>query len=172
MAGEEWSVEIGREGPLVEEDARPEEAVFAAAREALEDLAELLRREAAERAPRGATGHLRGSIAASVRGRALDSLEGEVGTPAAYAPAVEFGRRPGGPMPPWRAGSALFRWVRGTLGAGGREAERVSFRVARAIGRRGIPGRHIFRDALAGSLGRIEERLRRLGLEIARALGG
>lgn len=66
--------------------------VRAAVRRTLADIAETLRREAAARTP-VRTGRLRRSIAAEVRGTALEELRGRVATPLAYAPLVEFGAR-------------------------------------------------------------------------------
>lgn len=66
---------------------------------------------------------------------------------ATYAAAVEFGRRPGGRMPP-RA--ALLPWMR-RAGI----PPSAYFPVARAIAVRGIPGRFPFRDGIRAALPRI-----------------
>ncbi|MBI3024095.1 MAG: hypothetical protein HYY66_00175 [Candidatus Tectomicrobia bacterium] len=167
MATIEWDEAIS--GPLLEGEG--EEILFTLAGEAVADIAGLLRAETEARAPGGVTGALRGSIVSEVRGGTVDELQGEVFSRSPYAAAVEEGRAPGS-FPPWRPGTPLHAWVRRRIGVADREAGRVSYLVARAISRRGAPGRHMFRDALAASRGRIEERVRRLGEEIARALGG
>ncbi|MBI3127901.1 MAG: HK97 gp10 family phage protein [Candidatus Tectomicrobia bacterium] len=163
----EWHQEI--EGPLLEGEG--EEILFRLAERAVADIAGMLRAEVEARAPGGVTGALRGSIRSEVRGGSVEELQGEVFSLSPYAAAAEEGRAPGG-FPPWRPGTPLHAWVRRRTGAPDREAGRVSFLVARAIARRGMPGRHMFRGALEASQGRIEERARRLGEEIAAALGG
>lgn len=49
-----------------------------------------------------------------------------------YAPAVEFGRRPGGRMPPYHEGTPLAKWVKIKMGA-----DVPAFLVARAIAQKG-----------------------------------
>lgn len=52
-----------------------------------------------------------------------------------YAAVNEFGRRPGGKLPPFRAGTPLAKWVRDKMGEG------VSpYLVARSIARKGTKG--------------------------------
>ena len=66
---------------------------------------------------------------------------GQYGSNVPYAPAREFGRRPGAKMPPR---GSLLAWLR----RHGIPAE-MEFVIRRRIGRRGIPGEHVFRDTLA-----------------------
>lgn len=61
-----------------------------------------------------------------------------------YSGVIEEGRRPGARMPPPQV---LLPWVRRKLKATAREAPSVAFLVARAIGRRGLPGHHVLRGA-------------------------
>lgn len=61
-----------------------------------------------------------------------------------YAAVVEEGRRPGARQPPT---DVLVPWVRRKLGVSRKEAKGVAFVVARAIGVRGIPGKHILKTA-------------------------
>ena len=75
-------------------------------------------------------------------------------------------------MPPWGAGSPLFRWVRRKLGVGGAETARVSFLIARSISRRGTTGSGFFHRALEQSQRAVEARVRQLGADIAEKLGG
>ena len=79
------------------------------------------------------------------------SPEGLVGVapPAdTYALTLEEGRTPGSRMPP---SSALVPWVTEKLGVNGTEKQiaGIAFVVARAIGRQGFPGVHMFRNAVA-----------------------
>ena len=171
MAGD-LGFEVRSEGPLAEGGEGLTRRVFEAAREAVGDIADYFQREVVRRTPSGATGALRASIRARVRGQTLDALRGEVASPLAYARTVEYGRPPGSSIPPWRAGSPLYLWTRRRVSVGDGEVERVSFLIARAIGRRGIRGRFMFRDAFEAGRGWIEERVGRLGEEIARRLGG
>ncbi|MEE9274872.1 MAG: hypothetical protein V3V62_06155 [bacterium] len=171
MAGSEWKLEMRRRGPLAGPGAKPAEEVLQAAREAVGDVTAILEAAVRRAAPEGATGALRGSIVAEVRGRSLEDLRGAVAVTAPHAAAVERGR-PAGSMPPWRAGSALHLWVRRTLGVGGEDDERVSFLVARAIARRGTRPRRFFEGAVRESMGRVQERIQQLGGDIVRRLGG
>ena len=53
-----------------------------------------------------------------------------------HAPTMEFGRRPGGKLPPFRDGTPLAKWVRIKMGQ-----EVSPFIVARSIARKGIKGK-------------------------------
>lgn len=84
---------------------------------------------------------LRGGTFTELRGAALDDLRGRVAPPAAardYAAVVEFGRKPGGKMPPV---SVIERWVSRKLPGAS------AFVVARAIARQGTRPRHMFTNA-------------------------
>ncbi len=136
------------------------------------EVTEMLRREVMTRTPIGASGNLRGSIYTEIRGEGRGALRGVVASRTPYARYVEFGRRPGGRIPPWREGSSLYRWVVHKLDPPDGHIERVSFLVARAIARRGIPGRRMFARAFEENQSRIEGRIRELLDEIARRIGG
>jgi hypothetical protein len=101
------------------------------ARPALERLTErsatYAQRQAAADAPR-ATGALAHSIVSAGRG-----FEIRVRSAMPYAMPVEFGRRPGAPMPP--AGAFKGRGP-------------FAFAIARAIARRGIKGRFFMKRAV------------------------
>ena len=159
-------------------DALPEvpqiawEGVFLLAHEAMAEITNMLKREVMTRTPVGVSGNLRGSIFTEIKGDNSSALRGVVASRVPYAGYVEFGRRPGGRMPPWREGSPLYRWVAYKLGPPDGSIERVSFLVARSIARRGIPGRRMFARALEENRGRIEGRIRELLDEIARIVGG
>jgi len=92
------------------------------------------------------TGLLRGSIANMIYGRP-PTIEGAVATPISYGAPVEYGRAAGKMPPP----DAILAWVhRKQLVPSGNEKQegRVAFVIARAIGRRGTEGAHMFRDGL------------------------
>jgi hypothetical protein len=107
-------------------------------------------------------GLLRAGEHTEVTGHSVQIIGKVVTAPesSAYALTVEDGRRPGGKMPPV---AALLGWVQrhGIAGSysvkthrrlGGKarvqdENLRAAWAIARAIQRRGIPGRHMFRDA-------------------------
>lgn len=110
-------------------------------------------------------GTLRASIIGDVRRLPGIGVEGVVGTPLAYAPAVEDGTRPH--MPPVEP---LAAWARQKLGVTGREATRAAWAIARKIARVGTEGHFMFqrafeanqaqiRDGLDECLARIEARL-------------
>ncbi len=101
-----------------------------------------------DRTPRGVSsggGGLRGSVHLEFRGVPAQR-SAVVGSALFYAPIVEEGRRPGR-RPPARPGSALHLWVRRKLGVGGEAAARVTFLVARKVGRVGSPGAFMFQGA-------------------------
>ena len=142
------------------------------AREAMAEITGMLRREVMTRTPVGASGNLRGSIFTEIRGEGRGALRGVVGSRVPYAGYVEFGRRPGGAMPPWKEGSPLYRWVVRNLESRDGDFESAAFLVARAIARRGIPGRRMFARAFEENQSRIDKRIRELMDEIVRRVGG
>lgn len=109
-------------------------------------------------------GILRGSIFTEIRGTAIPDMTGIIASPLSYAGFVERGRKPGSKPPPV---DALLTWVerhlqphvlavsiktrRATkvmIGDQKTKAIRgVAFLVARAIGKRGIKGKFMFRNA-------------------------
>lgn len=97
-------------------------------------------------------GILRGSIVTEIRGTPL-GLHGVVApgvVAAQYADVMELGRRPGAPPPPT---SVIAAWAT----RHGIAAE-AAFVIARAIGRRGLKGHHMFQNAAekgADQVGRI-----------------
>lgn len=155
-----------RSGALEEAD------VLRLAREAMADVAWMLRREVVRRTPLGATGNLRGSVFAETRGDGRGRVRGVVFSVADYAPYVECGRRAGGALPPWRRGSPLYAWVVRNLEPRGGSFESAAFLVARAIARRGTRGRHMFARAFDENRGRVAERFDALAEEIGRRICG
>lgn len=87
------------------------------------------------------TGVSRASVFTELNGRPLTGLDGVVASPLESVAAWEWGRRPGATQPPV---SAIRQWMRRRLGT---DDARVAFLIARAIGRRGLPAHHVFRDA-------------------------
>ncbi len=175
MAKDISGVVIRRAGPTARRGAEPEKIVFMEAEKMLVQLTAFTEKQVKVETERGATGFLRGSIAGEVTGRSLSTLKGQVASPAKYALPVEAGRGRGKRMPPWsgQAGAGLRLWVHRKLGVTGRSAIRsTAFLVARAIGRRGIKGRYMFRDALKNNLPRIRGFIKKSGFRIARKLGG
>jgi hypothetical protein len=64
---------------------------------------------------------------------------------APYSPIIEEGRRPGARPPP---SAVIERWAKRKLALSDSEAKAAAFPIARAIGKRGIAGKHLLRDAL------------------------
>ena len=90
--------------------------------------------------PVGVTSNLRGSWQSAPPIVGAMGLEGHMGSALIYADVIERGRRPGATMPP---PDALATWVARKMGSG------VSpYVVARAIGRKGIQGRHMLERAV------------------------
>jgi hypothetical protein len=117
----------------------------------------LLKKNVKQRAPVGVggTAGLKGSIFGEVK-YLTERVEGIVGTPLAYAQAVEYGRGIGKKMPPV---SALIPWVERFLTIKeGQTAEGVAWAVARYMAVRGSralrqspPGERMFERGLAAS---------------------
>jgi len=104
--------------------------------------------EARQHWPVGVTGRSRNSIASQVVREGPGSIVGKVGSTLVgevYPAVVEFGRKPGKAPPP----GALDRWVHIVLGISNDEAPGVAYLVGRAIARRGIKGRFVFKKAWA-----------------------
>ncbi len=159
-------------GELPEVPAIAWEEVFLLAHEAMREIIGMLRREVMARTPIGASGNLRGNIYTGIKGISPQVLRGVVASRTPYARYVEFGRRAGGRMPPWREGTSLYRWVAHKLDPPDGQIESVSFLVARAIARRGIPASRMFARAFEQNQSRIDRRIRELLDEIARLIGG
>lgn len=115
--------------------------------------------------PVGATGMLRNSITFEVSGSGLD-VTGRVfstDVPVKVA-SVETGRAPGR-MPPWGPGSSLSLWVARKAGGD----QRAAFLIARAIGRRGTKGAHMFERAYSANRAKVVSLLEEA---VRRGLGG
>ena len=89
-------------------------------------------------------GPLRDSITHSIVSP-FPNLVGQVGTPLVYGIVMEEGRKPGAKMPPV---DAIKLWVVRKLGIPPEDADSVAFLVARSIARKGIEGKHMFREGL------------------------
>jgi hypothetical protein len=142
--------------PLVAAFQRAPAAVEAALRRTVELLAVDIEGGVIAHTPVGATGHLRQSITHDVSGSGLLVVGRVYSTDVPIKVlSVEHGRRPGR-MPPRRP---IELWVNRKLG----EGRAVAFLVARAIGRRGTRGAHMFergfRDRAPRAQGRIRELL-------------
>lgn len=95
---------------------------------------------------------------------AVTPLEGIVANNVPYAPYVEHGRPAGSAPPP---PGALLGW----MGRHGIDAS-AEFQVARAIGRRGIPGKRMAAQALERNAAGIRQEFELAGQRIASRLGG
>lgn len=172
-----YKIVFRRSGPVAGPRARPEALVFAKAERGMTEIAGFLQKQVVQRTPKGVGGGagLRGSIKNDVRGTTLGTLRGEVFTASKYALPVEEGRRAGATPPPVKGekGLALRLWVRRKFRL--RSEKKIlsaAFATARAIGKRGIVGKFMFRDALKDNQERIAARLRKLGFDIAENLNG
>lgn len=120
-----------------------EQQVRRRARAALTESLEYLRGEIRDGMSED-TGRSKESLVVDVRGRQLENLTGSVvsrGERVDAIMAMEYGRRPGATMPPPHV---LSGWA-------GRHGiptdEGTLYVLARAIGRKGIPARHMFEKA-------------------------
>lgn len=99
------------------------------------------------------SGFLRSSIGTNLYGEDM-AIRGEVVSIASYGAAVEYGRKPG-KMPPV---AAIELWVRRKLGINNdKEARSVAYVIARAIGRRGTVGAHMFQLGMSAAAPYIEK---------------
>ncbi len=114
------------------------EQVERRARTAMDESLEYLQHEIVTKASSN-TGAFRASVFGEIRGRSLSEMRGIVASPLAYAVVIEYGRKPGKKMPPI---GPIELWARRVLGESG-----LGFVIARAIGRRGLPAHHLFRNA-------------------------
>lgn len=90
---------------------------------------------------------------------------GEVSSPLAYAPVMEFGRRPGQTQPPT---APIALWIERKGIASGDEAEALAYVIARSIGRRGIEGRKMLTRTLDRLEPVIDEWFRSLPQQVIR----
>jgi hypothetical protein len=117
--------------------------IEAAVRDGLTVATDLIARTGSGLAPAN-TGALRQSIAGTVVPMGVGHWQGVVSSPLAYAPVMEFGRRPAARQPP---SDAIALWARRKLGLSAAEAERAAYPIARAIGRRGIAAKRFLQRA-------------------------
>ena len=103
----------------------------------------LLEREVKEAWPTGIF-HSRQQISSDVFSTPTGVL-GVVGTPSAYAPVIEHGRKPGKGVS--REGrEALAMWAIGILGVAPKDAPGVAFLISRKIKAKGIAAKHPFQN--------------------------
>ena len=81
-----------------------------------------------------------------------------------YADVVERGRRRGRKMPPRRV---IEAWAQRKLGLSSAQAKQAAYPIARAIGRRGLKGRHVEQSARPQVMRIV---MREVKLEIAKAM--
>lgn len=141
------------------------DAAYAAEiRSTMEATLSLVEQNVVSRTPVG-VGTLSQSITSRIFGQPVN-LAGEVGSSLIYAPVMEFGRRPGARMPPVEP---IRTWLirKGIMGPD--QADKMAFVVARAIGRKGIRARRMFRDGWRVSRPKVLELWRKMpGRIIAR----
>ena len=111
-------------------------------------------------------GHLRGGIGTEVYGTPPE-FWGRVSTPILYGLPVEYGRKPG-KMPPV---DAIRYWVVRKGIASGTEADSVAYLIARAIGRRGTKGAHMFQKGWDAALPAVMRQWEELPDRVGERLG-
>jgi hypothetical protein len=85
---------------------------------------------------------------------------------APHAPVIEEGRRPGARPPP---SAVIARWAQRKLHVPKKQAAGIGFVIARAIGKRGIPAKHVLGNMVGPLTAVVEEEVLR---EINRLLAG
>lgn len=119
-------------------------------RQFVETVIAHLQGEVQERTPT-TFGTLRASIIGDVQVLPGIAVQGRVGTPLAYAVAVELGTKPH--MPPVQP---LINWARQKLGVSGKQAESAGWAIAKSIARRGTKGHYMFTDTWDANQAQIE----------------
>lgn len=116
-------------------------------------------RTARERAPKAFT-----TLTNSIKADKIEPLHYVVAPHVMYAPFVERGRKPG--RQPGTA-NGLGEWIRQKTGLQGKELDRRTFVIARAIGRRGIKAQPFMHPAFEAHRDRIVSRVRAAALAAA-----
>ncbi|HJR01841.1 MAG TPA: hypothetical protein VKA83_09430 [Methylomirabilota bacterium] len=111
---------------------------------------------------------LRGATFTELRG-VPGSRSQLISNPLPHVVPVELGRRPGAAMPP---PGALVSWLVQKRSLSRDQAIRASFPLARAIGRRGIPGRFMFRQAFQRLRPYVTRQFEACAARISARLGG
>lgn len=149
----------------------------------LQDVALKIRAESVRAASEGAV-MLRGRMveASPVGGTALLRNSWEVDPPLAEAKAVTAGTRTTavqaiivdeGARPHFPPPRALSQWVRRKLGiVEPQDLRRTSFRIGRAIKRRGLPARRVLSRAFEAARPEIDRIFDQMQARVAQALGG
>lgn len=142
--------------------ARVDRGVRKAVHDALWRGADEMARAAKRNAPKAFS-----NLTNSIRAEQVGELHFRVATGVNYARAVEEGRKPG-PMP--GTANGLMEWVKQKTRQTGRELDRTTFLIARAIGRRGIKPQPYMQPAFDSQKDRIvahvQEAARRAAQEV------
>src|SRR3990167_6339597 len=135
----------------------------------LHEAGALIEKSVRQRTPQGVCGTqsgARASIFAETR-QSAGLFSEVIGSNLAYIEPLEVGRRPG-KQPPV---DALIPWVEKFIALDeGETAEGVAFVIARAIGRRGTQGAHMFEQGLNAALPLLPGMAERMGLKMAQGL--
>ncbi len=126
---------------------RVDSGVFKAVHDALWRGAGELARTAKSNAPKAFS-----TLTNSIRAEQVGELHFRVATGVNYARAVEDGRAPG-KMP--GTSSGLMEWVKQKTRQTGKELDRTTFLIARAIGRKGIKAQPYMQPAFESQQARI-----------------
>lgn len=132
------------------------------------------------------TGHLRRSITQEKASFAGGQVSGAFGTNVPYAAAMESGRGAGKAMPPpgalvgWmrRHGIALSEFHESTPGLtaddrfGTSPYHQIEFAIARAIGKRGIPGHFYMKKAKDELTPKVQAEFKAVADRIVKRMGG
>lgn len=164
------SFEIRARGPIFEQD-NVQELFDREVATTLRSLGLLGQRIAVGETPAGVAsggGGLRGSIFTELRG-APGNRSQIIASPLFYGPVVEVGRTPGAQRPPL---DPILLWTRRKLGLSGAGAAHAAWLIARAIGRRGTVGRHMFAITASRLAAPALAAFQDLGARLAQRLGG
>ena len=115
---------------------------------AMEQSLQLLEGQVADRTPVGVSGNLRSSISHQIL-TGFPNLTGAVFSPLPYAIVMEEGRKPGAKMPPVAA-IALWLYRKGIV-TDRKEIRGAAWAVAKSIAKKGIEGKHMFKEGLEAS---------------------
>lgn len=137
--------------------------------QAMAKATEQLRTVAFEETPVGATGFLRGGIAADVQVISQEPVDvaGQVWWQAGYAPVVEYGSRPH-----WAPIAPLQHWVERKLHVPPGESYGVARKIQFKIARHGTRGQEFARRAVEQAEPFVERAFRQAVDRIARLISG
>jgi len=138
----------------------------------MHEATQYLERQIKKETPVGVYG-ARGGLLSSIHGEVVEKgaaiIRGVVATQSVYGEVIERGRRPGKAWPPK---GSLLRWIELKMGVDEKEAKRIEFAIRAKIGKKGFPGKQMFKKTWDREFPAIQRMFERAGFDIARKVNG